>query len=490
MPERNADQGEAGGNPEQPVESQAAGPKRGALLKGLALGLIVAFTIAWGGGKLAVLNYERDLPLQTLWVASFVQLHDLADWLKLPSQDHPFHRALIYGCLIMAPLAGSVIAWLVSRRGWVVTVALFSALYTAIALIGDYLAHAMVFHIDIACTGSLFAVAAVMSGAGALLMRVWAATAFIAIVAAVVCAWLLAKAPKAEPVFEPLTSYPGHTRAPSFSPDGNQVAFNWRGDIYVKLIGSYTPLLLATNGAADPAWSPDGRLIAFYRRVTKGNCDVLLIPALGGTERKLAEIASTEWQGGHYLAWHPGRKWLVVPDRNTPSEPYALFLVSVNTGEKRKLTSPPQGFYGDQDPDVSPDGSAAVFVRTQDLATSDVFLLELSGGLSPKGEPRRLTHDNRYTAGPIWMPDGRAILFTSGATVHRTGLWKLPLSRPGWRPGEAQRLAFAGEDVRGLAVSRQGRLAYVQSSGVGANIWIEITVGGPKSPVGNTVVVK
>jgi Tol biopolymer transport system component len=48
----------------------------------------------------------------------------------------------------------------------------------------------------------------------------------------------------------PLTSYPGFQTAPTFSPDGNQVAFCWDGekrdnkDIYVKLIGGGPPLRL------------------------------------------------------------------------------------------------------------------------------------------------------------------------------------------------------------------------------------------------------
>jgi hypothetical protein len=56
----------------------------------------------------------------------------------------------------------------------------------------------------------------------------------------------------------PVTSYPGFQTAPTFSPDGNQVAFCWDGekqdnaDIYVKLVGSGgPPLRLTTNPAAD-----------------------------------------------------------------------------------------------------------------------------------------------------------------------------------------------------------------------------------------------
>jgi DNA-binding winged helix-turn-helix (wHTH) protein len=77
--------------------------------------------------------------------------------------------------------------------------------------------------------------------------------------------------PPQQPV--PLTSYPGYESWPSFSPDGNQVAFAWNAeksdkyDIYVQLIGSGRPLRLTTDLASNalPVWSPDGRSIAFRR---------------------------------------------------------------------------------------------------------------------------------------------------------------------------------------------------------------------------------
>ena len=78
---------------------------------------------------------------------------------------------------------------------------------------------------------------------------VWVGAALI-VVAIAVAAWLFrgtARKPQAAPEVVPLTSYAGFERSPSFSPDGNQVAFSWNGekqdnfDIYVKLIGSPTP---------------------------------------------------------------------------------------------------------------------------------------------------------------------------------------------------------------------------------------------------------
>jgi DNA-binding winged helix-turn-helix (wHTH) protein len=110
----------------------------------------------------------------------------------------------------------------------------------------------------------------------------------------------------------PLTSYPGHQGDPAISPDGKQVAFAWDGekggnfDIYVKLVDAGTPLRLTSSPADEyaPAWSADARYIAFCRDVSD-HVEILMIPALGGVERKLGESA------GCGLSWSPDGKYLV-----------------------------------------------------------------------------------------------------------------------------------------------------------------------------------
>ncbi len=148
----------------------------------------------------------------------------------------------------------------------------------------------------------------------------WVAAAAVAVVAVV--AWFIRPTP-APPAWRavPLTSYPGIERDPALSPDGNQVAFAWNGeeqdtfDIYVKLIGGGAPLRLTTNPAQDgsPAWSPDGRTIAFLRQRGSDHAELLLIPALGGAEHKLAETRSDFRFPS--LAWSPDGRWLAVSHR-------------------------------------------------------------------------------------------------------------------------------------------------------------------------------
>ena len=191
----------------------------------------------------------------------------------------------------------------------------------------------------------------------------------------------------------PLTSYPGVEGQPTFSPDGDRIAFVWGGetpnnfDVYVKLIGPGPPLRLTTDPAWDhsPAWSPDGRHIAFLRGhpPSREKMGVFLIPALGGQERKLAEtrVAGTLFQGT-CLNWSPDGRWLAVCDEEDDSPfPLSVFLLSVDTGERRRLTSPTEG--EDVSPAFSPDGRTLAFARYAPGFTSDL----LSAGSRRRSDP-------------------------------------------------------------------------------------------------------
>lgn len=121
--------------------------------------------------------------------------------------------------------------------------------------------------------------------------------------------------------FQPVTNAPGSAIFPIFSPDEREIAFLWDGpernhfNVYVLLLGSDTPLRLTESkdgilGA--PVWSPDGREIAFSRCDGK-NDGVYLVPALGGTERRLTHVGCPETEPGP-LAWLSDGKELLMID--------------------------------------------------------------------------------------------------------------------------------------------------------------------------------
>ena len=152
--------------------------------------------------------------------------------------------------------------------------------------------------------------------------RTWIAVLAAALLLVAGAAWWFTRGPAAKPVIAamevPLTSYPGVETSPSFSPDGNQVAFSWNGekrdnyDIYVKLIGSPTPLRLTTDPARDvaPEFSPDGRAVGFIRGGKVHNL-LITIPPIGGSERVVAELPPADLTFNTYMAcfsWFPDGK--------------------------------------------------------------------------------------------------------------------------------------------------------------------------------------
>lgn len=84
------------------------------------------------------------------------------------------------------------------------------------------------------------------------------------------------------------------------------------------MIGSLETHRLTTDPAPDgsPSWSPDGRLIAFVRGVSEGAATIHLVSPLGGSDRKLSDLAVSPRQ----LSWSPDGRWLAAARTGGGSE--------------------------------------------------------------------------------------------------------------------------------------------------------------------------
>lgn len=285
-----------------------------------------------------------------------------------------------------------------------------------------------------------------------------------------------------------LTTFAGVERYPSFSPDGNQVVFTWTGlagdneDLYVQMIGSETPLRLTTNPLSDfnPVWSPDGRWIAFLRgvngMVTQNKHELLLIPPLGGPERRVTDVRvhNTSDVPAAYIAWCPDSSCLVITDAASDGKRDALSVVSIDTGQKRPLTAPPPAAIADNSPAISPDGRTLIFRRAAGWGIGDLYALPLGPGVRSAGEPRLVVSRDLNGEHPVWLPDGKEILVSA-----KSGLWRASVS--GDDP--PVKLPFVGEDGLLAAIApargnRGARLIYARSY-TDENIWrIDMTSPG------------
>jgi eukaryotic-like serine/threonine-protein kinase len=266
----------------------------------------------------------------------------------------------------------------------------------------------------------------------------------------------------------PFTSSPGRKSTPVFSPDGNEIAYEWRGgkddngDIYVTLIGAGTPLRLTTDPALDfsPTWSPDGRFIAFIRQTSaRGTFAYYFVPALGGVERKIADAYDVPITHGRCLDWSPNGKYLLVTDKVSLQDPRPrILLLSIEDGQRKVLASPPGPFLALAT--FSPDGKTLAFVQGAGFLAQDIYVMPASGG-----EPSRITFDNRLIEGLTWTRDAKQIVFSSART-GLASLWRVSISG-----GATELVGGAGGDAYAPALSPRGdRLAYLHSL-AHLNIW-------------------
>ncbi len=322
----------------------------------------------------------------------------------------------------------------------------------------------------------------------------WAALAAAALVAAAVV-W---RVPKWEPQTDikavALTSYPGTESQPAFSPDGNKVAFVWNGrnedspNIYVKQIGAPGPPLRLTTRSAleeNPAWSPDDRWIAF-QRTENGSTSIVLVPPLGGPER----ILYSRPKRAFGLCWMPDSRWLIYAERGPSSDVAGLWAISIETGERHRLTNPQlksaraiESGLGDEFPAVSPDGRAVVLARQTGGFVVEVWALRLKPDCTPDGEPDRVL-DHRYAmfGGLCWTPDSREIVYASGGLATRS-LWQVPV----FAKRAPKRLSFVTPDASWpVLAGRTRRLAY--SWGIdNEDIWrLDTRTGEKRMLIGST----
>jgi len=258
----------------------------------------------------------------------------------------------------------------------------------------------------------------------------------------------------------PLTGSIDGESDPAFSPDGRQVAYIAQDEkernfnVYVKLIGAGQPLRLTSNSEQErfPTWSPDGRYIAFLRNTEQGN-DVYLISALGGPEHKLTEAAAYDCT----VSWSPDGELLAIADQIASKEPISISVVSLEDGTKRKATWPPPDSLGDVYPAFSPDGHTLAYMRLasrQSTGLSGDIYIQAVAHDAAKTAPRRLTFDNALLGGLDWAADGRSIVFSS----RRSGslrLWQVGLD------GSLTQLQEPSDNAAFPSIARRGgRLAY------------------------------
>jgi Tol biopolymer transport system component len=193
---------------------------------------------------------------------------------------------------------------------------------------------------------------------------------------------------------------------PAWSPDGRRIAFSSSRagtfDLYVmRADGTGTRRLTSTKDSdAHPTWSPDGSRLAFQR----GPGRILVIGAAGSGARLLTEDTAEESQP----AWSPEGSWIAYVRRAPGGPVRELWLARPDGSGRRQLTRMNAASYS---PAWSPDGNTVAFASNR-AGRFDLYAIGVDGnGL------RRLTRSVEDAFEPAWSPDGRTIAFSRGGSI-------------------------------------------------------------------------
>ena len=194
----------------------------------------------------------------------------------------------------------------------------------------------------------------------------------------------------------------------------------------------------------DPAWSPDGRLIAFTSK-RSGSFDLYVMRADGSGTRRLTTARADD----HHPTWSPDGARIGF-------ERAGKIYVENAQGGRAQLVS--RGLAGDSDPAWSPDGKWIAFVRRVAGGPEREIWVMRSDGRDAHG----VTALHGSSINPAWSPDGKRIAFASNIVGSLYDLYVVRIE-----DGQIRRLTRRGPDTFEPAWSPDGsEIAYSQDGAI------------------------
>lgn len=248
------------------------------------------------------------------------------------------------------------------------------------------------------------------------------------------------------------------------SPDGTEIAFCYKGDIYKVPSNGGTATQLTTQASYEcsPIWSPDSKQIAFASD-RNGNFDLFVMSADGGAARRLtthsaSEIPSTFTTDGNYIMFSASIQDPANSALFPTSAMTELYKVPVTGGRTEQVLGTPAEM-------VCFDKSGKTFLyqdrkgfedewrkhHTSSI-TRDVWLYD-----SENGKHTNLTAHAGEDRNPVFAPDGQTVYFLSERDGSTFNVYSFPISSPQSLKTVTH---FKTHPVRFLSMGSNGTLCY------------------------------
>ncbi len=265
-----------------------------------------------------------------------------------------------------------------------------------------------------------------------------------------------------------VTNSPGLEIYPAISSDGKMVAYtsavNGKPQVFLRQVSGGRAVQLTTDssGAGAPKWKPDGSAILFINEA-----GVSVMPPLGGSATTILHATPK----ARFIAcdWSPDGARIICTNNNDG----ALYIADAS-GENLHRVSP---IAGDVMHSVawSPDGKRIAYVLGNiqfiawgpalgNLAASSIWVMSVDGG-----SPKKITESSHLNMSPVWMPDGKHVLFVSSLGGVRD-IYSQKISGSNDPVGAPVRIT-TGLNPHSISLSSDGHSLAYSAFTTSANIW-------------------
>jgi len=254
-----------------------------------------------------------------------------------------------------------------------------------------------------------------------------AAAAFAVLSVCAIAAWQLWPARKwTVESSRPFISTLALEGEPAFSPDGKMLAYtagpqNGHRQIYVRSLAGGDSIKVTNDGYDDvsPSWSSDGARIAYVAQKQGEPCRIMVATVPAGMAREAGRCSRA---GASSVTWRPGTSSLYYIERFSADlsglKPDAIFRLEADTGERQPVTRPdggaaPLGAHLL----CSPDGKWLFFLRDDSFEGESIVVRNLESGKETTLGQVGWAASQAWTPSGTWSQDSKSILVSASSGI-------------------------------------------------------------------------